>query len=134
MNDAESMRFFEHVADLRGDADALVGVKSSFTREHLRQSVAFDELHHDEVTAVRKIARVEDHRGVLMAQLGHRARFTQKSLGDVGIAGKLALDDLDCYWTFETQVSGEIDSTHAAGPDFAFDPEPARDVLGDIHI
>src|SRR6201991_4190629 len=134
MNDAESMCFFEHVANLRSDVDGAARSESSFACEHLRQSVAFDELHHDEVTAVRQITGVEDHRGVLMTQLRHRSRFTQKSFRDVGIAGEFALDDLHCYRTFETEMSGEIDSAHAAGPDFAFDPEPARDKLGDIHI
>jgi hypothetical protein len=69
-----------------------------------------------------------------MAELRHRACFTQKSFRDVGIAGELALDDFHGYRTFETQVSGEIDSAHAAGPNFTFDPKPAGDKLGDIHI
>jgi hypothetical protein len=69
-----------------------------------------------------------------MAQLGHRARFAQKPVCDVSIANELTSDDLDRYWSIETKVGGKVNSTHAAGPDFAFDPEPASDKLGDIHI
>jgi hypothetical protein len=69
-----------------------------------------------------------------MAELRHRSRFAQKSFGHVGVAGEFTLDDFDCYRSVETQVSGEVDSAHAAGPDFALDPEPAGDKLGDIHI
>jgi hypothetical protein len=69
-----------------------------------------------------------------MAQLGHRARFAQESIGDVGIAGKLTPDNLDCDGAFQTKVSGEVDGTHAACPDFALYPESTGDKLGDIHI
>jgi hypothetical protein len=69
-----------------------------------------------------------------MAQLRHRSRFAQKSIGYVSVAGKLAFDDFDGYRPFETEVRGKIDSAHAAGPDFAFDPEPSGDKLGDIHF
>jgi hypothetical protein len=68
-----------------------------------------------------------------VAQLRHRARFAQETIGDVGIAGKLALDDLDGYWTLEAKMCREIDRAHPTGPNFSFDPEPAGDKLGDIH-
>jgi hypothetical protein len=128
------MCFFEHVADLRSDVDRASRGKSSFARECLRQSFTFDKLHHDEVTSVRQVARIEDHRGVRMMELGHGPRFAQKSIGNVSIAGELAFDDLYCYRSFQTQVCGEIDSAHATGSDLTFDPEPAGDKLGDIHI
>src|SRR5688572_31300865 len=134
MNDAEAMRFFEYVADLRGDVDRPSRGKSSFARECLRQSFTCDKLHHDEVTSIRQIARVEDHRRMRMMELCHGPRFAQKSIGNVGIAGELASDDLYCYRSFQTQVRGEIDSAHATGSDLAFDPEPAGNKLGDIHI
>ena len=134
MDDAESMGLFQHIADLRCDFHRARRGEWSFTCECLRKSFAFDKLHHDEVTAVRKIARVEDHRRVRVAQLRHRARFAQEAIGDVGVTGKLTFDDLDCYRTFETQMRGEIDSAHATGPDFAFDPKSTGDKLGDIHM
>src|SRR5688572_31153616 len=79
MNDAEAMRFFEYVADLRGDVDRPSRGKSSFARECLRQSFTFNKLHHDKVTSIRQIARVEDHCGVRMMELCHGPRFAQKS-------------------------------------------------------
>ena len=37
-------------------------------------------------------------------------------------------------WAFESEVGGKVNSSHAAGPDFAFNPESASDELGAIHI
>jgi hypothetical protein len=31
-------------------------------------------------------------------------------------------------------MRGQINGAHATGPDLAFDPEPAGDKLGDIHM
>ena len=69
-----------------------------------------------------------------MAQLGHRSRFAKETFGDVSVSRKLRFDDLDCDRSFEIQVGGKVNSTHAAGPEFAFYSEPASDKLGDIHI
>src|SRR5688572_1716945 len=133
MNDAEAMCFLEHVANLRRDLDRARRCETSFARKHLGECFAFDKFHHDEVTAVGQVSGVEDHRSVWMVQLRHRARFAQKTICNVGVAGKFALDDLDCYGPIESEVGGEVNSSHAAGPDFAFNPESSSDKLGDIH-
>jgi hypothetical protein len=86
------------------------------------------------MTPVRQVPSVEDHRGVRMAEFCHRSRFTQETIGNVCIAGALALDDFDCDGPFEIEVRGKVDSSHAAGSDFTFYPESASDKLGDIHI
>jgi hypothetical protein len=69
-----------------------------------------------------------------MAQLRHRPRFAQETIGDVCITGELATNDLDGDRTFETEMRGKVNGTHAAGPDFAFYSESASDKLGDIHF
>ena len=115
-------------------SDCLRRRKTAFACECLRKRLTFDKLHHDEVTTVRQVSGVEDHRRVRMAQLRHRARFAQETIGDVGITGKFAPDDLDGDRTFETEVRGKVNRSHAAGPDFAFYSESASDKLGDIHI
>src|ERR1051325_7290097 len=114
------MCLFEDVANLRSDVDGLGGGKASFTRESLRQSFTFNKLHHDEVTTVRQISSVEDHRGIRMAKLGHRSRFAKKTIDDVSIGRAFPLDDLYCDWSFESEVRGKVDHSHAAGPEFAF--------------
>src|SRR5438045_3584016 len=96
MNNPEAMCFFENVANLRCDVDGIRSGKATFASESLRQSFTFHKFHHDEVAAVRQVSGVEDHRGVRMAQLGHRSRFAEKTFGNVGISGALTLDDLDC--------------------------------------
>src|SRR5215213_678841 len=133
MNDPKAVSFFQDVANLRSNTDRLRGGEAPLTRKSLGKSFPFDELHHDEVTTVRQVSRVEDHRRVCMAQLGHRSGFAEKTIGDVGITGALTLDDLYCDGTFEIEVRGKVNRAHAAGPEFAFYSEPASDELGDIH-
>jgi hypothetical protein len=69
-----------------------------------------------------------------MAQLRHRARFAHEAVSDVGITGKLTSDDLDGDRTFEIEMRGKVNRSHASGPDFAFYSESAGDKLGDIHL
>src|SRR5215213_6860115 len=85
------MCFLENVADLRGDTDCLGERETALACESLRQRLTFDKLHHDEVTAVRQVSRVEDHRGVRMAQLGHSSRFAKEAIRDVGVSANSAL-------------------------------------------
>src|SRR5688500_18067078 len=134
MNDAEPICFFEYIADLSRYIDRASRGKHSFALECVGQSFTFDKLHHDEVTSIKQIPRVENHLVVRMMEICHGPRFAQKSIGNVGIAGELALDDLYRYRSFQAEVGGEIDSAHATGSDLTFDPEPAGDKLGDIHI
>src|ERR1044072_9992414 len=84
--------------------------------------------------AVRKVSGVENHRGVQMAQLGHRPGFAQEPIGNVSIAGKFTPDDLDRDRTLEIEVRGKVDRTHAPGSDFALYSESPGDKLGDIHM
>src|SRR5215216_6751061 len=102
MNDPKAMCFFKHVANLCCDAHGLRGRKAAFTRKGLRKSFTFNELHHDEVTTVRQVSSVEDHRRVRMAQPRHRSRFPEKTIRNVGISSALMLDDLYCDGAFES--------------------------------
>ena len=79
-DDPEAVCFFKNVTDLRRNAHCFRESEAAFAGERLRECFAFDKLHHDEVSPVRQISGVEDHRGVRMAQLGHRSRFAQKSI------------------------------------------------------
>jgi hypothetical protein len=69
-----------------------------------------------------------------MMQLRHRPRFAQKTIRNVSVARELSLDDLYCDRPVQSEVGGEVNSSHAAGPDFSFYPESASDELGDIHM
>src|SRR6185295_3545403 len=86
------------------------------------------------MTSIGQVSGVENHRRVMMMQLRHRPRFAQETIGNVGVAGEFAFDDLDCYGAFESEVGGKVNGAHAAGPNFTFNPESASDELGDIHI
>jgi hypothetical protein len=69
-----------------------------------------------------------------VAQLRHRSRFAQKTIGDVRITGELASNDLYGNRAFETEVRSKVNRAHATGPDFTLYSESAGDKLGDIHI
>src|SRR5689334_4932725 len=134
MDDPDAVCFFKNVANLRGDADCFRESEATFASERLRESFAFDKLHHDEVSPIGQISSVEDHRGVRMAQLGHRSRFAQKSIGNVGVAGEFTPDDLDRDRTLEIEMRGKVNSSHATCSNLALYSESAGDKLGDIHI
>jgi hypothetical protein len=68
-----------------------------------------------------------------MPEPGHRARFTQKPFGDVRVGGEFTPDNFDSYGSFEAQVGGTVNGSHASSSDFAFDTKPSGDKLGDIH-
>src|SRR6266851_2269327 len=128
------MRLLQHFTNLHGNLHSLRWGKTAFTGQCFRKRLAFDKLHDDEVASVREIAGVENHGRVSMSQFGHGPRFAQKTIGNVAVARKFRLDDLYGDRTIEAEMSGAIDSSHAASTDFAFDPEPASDKLRDIHI
>src|SRR5688500_13761083 len=134
MNDAKTMRVLENIANLRRNLNRARRGETTLTRKQLRERFTFDKFHHYEVSSVRQVSGVEDHCRVRMMQLRHCACFAQKTICDVSVACEFALDDLDCYGTFQSEVGGEVNSSHAAGPDFSFNPESASDELRDIHI
>src|SRR5215211_7424301 len=85
------------------------------------------------MTAIGQVAGVEDRRRMRMAQLGHRSRFAEKTVGNISIGRELTSDNFDGDWSLESEMGGKVDSSHAAGPDFAFYSESTSDKLGDIH-
>jgi hypothetical protein len=134
MHDTEPMRFFENVANLGGNLNRARGAKTNLSSKCLRERLAFDELHDDEVTTVRQVPSVENHGGVLVPQLGHGSRFTQEPFGDVAVTSKFAFDDFYSDGAFQSQVGGKIDRAHASGTDFTFDSESTGNNLGDVHM
>src|SRR5258705_6442796 len=133
MNDANAMCLFQHIANLSCYLDRSGGGKSPFPSECLRQGFAFYKLHDDEVPPIWQITSIEDRRRVRMSELRHRSCFAQKTIRDVAIRGKFRFDDLDSNRSFESEMRSEIDSSHPASADFAFDFEPATDELRHIH-
>src|SRR6185437_274375 len=127
VNDPEPVCFFKHVADLSGEFDCVCERKTALACEGLRKSLPFNKLHHDEVTSVRQGSGVENHRGVRMTQLRHRARFAQETIGDVGVSREFGSDDFYGDGALEVQVRGQVNRAHAAGPYFAFYSESASD-------
>ena len=133
MNDPELMGLFQNVANLNSNLTAR-SAENDHHAQGLPKCRTLDELHDDEVTTVRQVAGVEDHRRVRMAQPRHRARLTQEAIGDIAVARKLRFDYFDGYGTFESEMRRSIYRAHAARSDFTFDTEPAGDKLRDIHI
>jgi len=134
MDDADPVCLFEYIANLRRDLNGAVWRKSSFARERLRKRFALDEFHDDEMATIGQTARVEDHRRMRVAKLGHRSCFAKEPIGDVAIRSEFAFDDLYSNRSFEPEVRGEVDSAHATRADFTFNPESTGYELRDIHI
>src|SRR5260370_19173553 len=128
------MRLLQHFTNLHGNSHGPRCGKATLASQCFRKRLAFDKLHDDEVTSVLEIAGVEDHGRVSVSQFGHSSRFTQETIGAVAITSKFRLDDLYRDGRLESEMNCAIYSSHAAGSDFALDPEPAGDKLRDIHI
>src|SRR4030095_4854183 len=121
MNDSDPVSLFEYIADLSGYSHGLRWSKSAFTCKRLGKRFAFDKLHDDEMSTIGKAARVEDHCRVRMAQFRHRSRFSQETFGEIAVSGELPSNDLYGDGSFESEVSGKIDSAHPTASDFTFD-------------
>src|SRR5215475_3687741 len=133
MNDAEMVRICQYVANLNCDADRMFGREATVASQTIGERDSFDKLHHDEVTAVRKISRIENHCCVRMVQSGHCASFAEETIGYVAIAGKFGLDNFDGYRSFQSQMDRAIDRTHPASSDLIFDSESTGNDLRDGH-
>ncbi len=135
MDDAGLVRGAERVADLRGDVQGAPGVEHALAREELRQRLALQVLHDEEVIALGRLPEVVDLDDVLVADLGDRTRLLVEARDHFLVAGELAVDDLERDLLADHRVLGEIDRSHAAGPDAIQDPVIA-DLLafGDSHV
>src|SRR6266536_644839 len=103
MDNSDAMRFFQDIADLRGNPDSMRRGETAFSRQRFRKRFALDKLHDDEVTSIWQIASVEDHGRMRMPQLRHRSRLAQETISNVAVAGKLRLDDFHRDRTLESQ-------------------------------
>ncbi len=85
MNNAKLVGFLQHFANLDGNINRALWSEAPFAGQRVRQSHAFDELHDNEVAAIRQIPGVKDHGSVRMSQPGHGARFAQETIGHIRI-------------------------------------------------
>src|SRR6266478_9512612 len=127
------MGLLEHITNLDGDLYGSLRRKTTLAGKCLRKRWPLDKLHNDEVPTVRQASGVENHRCMRVPQPGHGPCLTQEPLGYIRVSRELGFDDLYCDRSFQSELSGAIDSSHASSSDFAFNAEPAGDELGDIH-
>src|SRR6266567_8216357 len=98
------MGFLEHITNLDGDLYSSLRRKPTLAGKCLRKRWPLDELHNDEVPAIRKVPGVENHRCMRVPKPGHGPRLTQEPLGYVRVSRKLAFDDLYCDGSFQSEL------------------------------
>ena len=89
-------------------------------RDQPLERLAVDELHDDEINAVR-LVDVVDRDDVRVIERGGRPRFPDEAPLAIGIGDRAGSDDLERDGAVQTRVDRTVDDAH---PAFA---EPGRD-------
>ncbi len=111
MDDAALVRRFERVGHLPGDGERL-GNRERAGLEAIRERVAFDELHHEEMTPGGFLHSVE--RGdVRVIERGECLGFALETGDAIFVAGGRVGQHLDRDFAAELGVAGAIDLAHS---------------------
>ena len=111
---AERARDLDRVGDRLGDRQARVAADA------LLERLALDVLEDDvrrRMVRVALLAGVDDADDVRVVELRDRARLAAEALELVGVAGDLAVHELDRDLALEHRVEGAVHRRHAADPD-----------------
>ena len=115
MDDASTMGFVQRVGDLNAVSKHFVDWQGTFFQS-LRQRLAFEILHDDEVDAVLA-AHVVEYANMRMVQARHRPRFLLEALAQATITGEMGRQDFDSHRTVEPRVLRLVDLPHTPRPD-----------------
>ena len=112
MHDPGAVGFREAVGGLRGDAEEH-SRRQSAVGENLAQRSSLDELHRDELDAVRG-ADVVDRDEVRVVQRRGRARFLLEAFQPLGVGREGHRENLESELPTEPRVARAIDLAHPA--------------------
>ena len=124
MHDAGAVGLGEAVGGLRGDAEERLR-RQRTVRENLPQRSALDELHRDELDAVRG-TDVVDGDEVRVVQRRSRARLFLEALDPLGVRSDRRGQHLEGDVASEPCVTGAIDLAHPAGSESGDDLERSQ--------
>jgi len=112
MNDALLVRRFEPFGDLLEQRQRLTdGYRAG--DEPFRQRFSFDQLHHEELLAVRLFDPV-DGGDVRVVQRCQKMRFPLEASEPLRVLGEIVGKDFDGDFAPELGVAGAVDPAHAA--------------------
>ena len=112
VHDPGAVRFREAVGGLRGDAEER-SRRQGAVGQNLAQRSSLDELHRDELDAVRG-ADVVDRDEIRVVQRRGRARFLLEALQPLGVRREGRRENLESELPTETRVARAIDLPHPA--------------------
>ena len=85
--------------------------------EALPQGLTLEQLHDDELSAIRRLADVVNRADVRMAERGDCPRFPLEALQGLGVGGQRLREDLQGDGPVKSCIVGTIDLAHAAAAD-----------------
>ena len=110
-----AMRLVERVGNLDGVLQHLFQRQRTF-QQPLRQRLAFEIFHHQEINAVL-LADVVERADVRMIQAGDGLRFALEPLAQFGTICKMRRQNLDGDNSIEAGIAGFVDLAHATRTD-----------------
>jgi len=112
VDEASAMRGIDGIGDLLADTAQLCE-RDRTRADSIREGLAFQILHDQEINAVSRI-QVVKRADVGMLQLGNRFRLTLEALAIVPILSKVIWQELDRDVSTEPRVAGPIHLSHTA--------------------
>jgi hypothetical protein len=120
VGDTLAVRLVQRVGNLDGELQYLLYRQRTFLQP-LRQRLAFQILHYEEINSVLMADVVEDA-DVWMIQAGDGLCFALKSLAQLGTIGKMRRQNFDGNNAIQTRIPGFINLAYSArtnsGKDF----------------
>ena len=123
---AAFMRVGQRPADLAAKAAHIFCRQRAHASQPIGQRFARD-VRHDEPREVTRFGHFMNGHDVGVKALGRQTRFPQEPAAHVLAGGQRRRQQLDGHGTFENDVAGEVDDTHAAAAKFAFKGEATGD-------
>ena len=120
MDDTRSVRIAERGGELSPQRQHPLARHPPRRRQRDVEGLAVDQLHRDIGDAVR-LAHVVDRGDVGMAQRAGRARLSQETLAQVGMARVVGLQDLDRDRAADVRIAGAVYVGHRALAEAALD-------------
>ena len=100
----------QRITDLGDDLSHLIQ-RHGLAMHQVGQRAALDEGHGDVGVAFR-LAEVVDRQNVNMLQLGDQLGFLLEAAGELGVAGEVARQDLECHLPVDAGLVGLIHRGH----------------------
>src|SRR5690349_12877681 len=122
MNQSHVMRGRNRSASLKHDRYRPRHIERSLAHEHIPQSVAFEQLHHDVEIAIGGRAEIGDVYRIRMLHATGGASFATKPLLRGLIADESLTQYFDCDRPIDEKVCRPIDGAHPAATEQCIEP------------